>query len=144
MNAPMQTQRRSYNFRRATPLDLDHVVSLAREAYADVPVSWDAARAWAANLLSNPSVACLIGERTVGFLLVMQTLWDTRPRAFVLPLFSLPGADLEPLAMVRKMAEIAKAAKCASIEMGSETGHDAGVLLQRLGAKSYPLYRLDL
>lgn len=133
-----------HEFRRGGPADLDLVVAIARKAYADQTVDWDAAVTWASNLLANKDVACLIGHRTIGFMLVMRTLWDTQPRAFLLPLFSLPGHDLEPLAMIRSMALLARDAGCATLEASTETTSDVGLLLKRLGARERALYVLDL
>jgi hypothetical protein len=133
-----------HSFRRATLADLDLIVSIARQAYAGQPVDWPSARLWASNLLQSPAVTCLIGERSVGFMLTMQSLWDSAKRAYLLPLFSLPGSDLEPLALLRELATLARAQNCGTLEASTETSHDVGILLQRLGAKSVPLWKLEL
>lgn len=137
-----------YKFRRGSLSDLDLIVAAAKRAYAFQTVDWDAARTWTQNLLSSPAVTCLIGHRTIGFMLAVQSLWDTKPRAFLLPLFALPaatpGPDLEPLAMVRQFADLARRAGCATLESSTETTHDVGLLLKRLGASSRPLYVLEL
>lgn len=75
---------------------------------------------------------------------VMHSPWDAAPRAFLLPLFSTPGDDLEPLALIRQLADFAKQVGCATLSAGTETASDVGILLKRLGAEPTPLYVLDL
>lgn len=133
-----------HTFRRATPADLDLIISIARQAYPQV-TDWEAGRRWAAAMLANQgSVMCLIGQRSVGFMMVMHAFWDAAPRAFLLPLFSIPGSDLEPLAMVRQFAAFAKQVGCATLQAGTETASDVGILLKRLGGAPRELYELEL
>lgn len=134
-----------HTFRRASLSDLDHIISIARRAYARQTVDWDRVRPWVASMLSDQHrFMCLMGERSIGFMTVMHSPWDAAPRAFLLPLFSLPGPDLEPLALVRQLAAYAKQVGCSSLACGTETSSDVGILLKRLGGEPTPLYVLEL
>lgn len=134
-------------FRVATPADVDLIISIAREAYGIDACDWNAATRWVASALNSGSMHCLIGDRTVGFLLVQKMLWDKTPRAFLFYLFGHKGRGWEALALVRTFIAYAKSAGCASIEAGTETAFDVGALLRRIDrdkVTQYSLVRLEL
>lgn len=136
-----------HRFRVATPADVDLIISIAREAYGIDACDWNAATRWVAGALINGSYTCLIGDRTVGFMLMQKMLWDKHYRAFLFYLFGRKGRGWEALALVRTLVAYAKSHHCASIEAGTETASDVGALLRRIDrdkTTQYSLVRLEL
>lgn len=131
-----------HTFRIALPADALQILTIAREAYG--PRGWTVeSEAWVRAALVSPGMRCFLGKRCFGFVNVYRPFWEERPIAWLQFFGSMPGSDLEPLALLRHAIDYAREAGCASIHGGTEPGEaDTSVLWRRVGAQPYELFKV--
>lgn len=130
-------------FRTAKPPDAAWILDVAREAYGPERITSEA-EAWVEQALVNADIACFLGQRSFGFVSVYRPFWEPKPVSWLMFFGARPGRDWESVALARHAAAYAASRGCAIIDGGTETASDVGILLRRIGAKPYVLYRLEL
>lgn len=138
--------------RAATLDDVPWMLSIAKLRYGS-DRNWEASEAWLRAIIANPQgmFVTLRGSHTLAIMTITTTFWENEPRAFLLPVVSHPGAPRAGLgrnpeieAILDAFASYAKLRGCVSLEGGSETDSDVGLLLKRRGASSHPVWKLEL
>jgi hypothetical protein len=137
-----------HDIRIAAPADIETIMDIARQAYGDR--DWVAARRWTEEALAGSSTPCFLGRRSFAFGLVQRMFWDPHPRGFLLFFAARRGSDLEPLAVLRRVAAWAASLGAPTLECGSETVYDLAPFLRRLAGRDpsrlerYELYRVRI
>lgn len=135
--------------RLATEHDALWIIEVAKEAYGP-QYNWEALGAWTAQALKMSSVFVLRNDLQFLFVFVVHPLWEASPRAFVMFFAGRKqagkglGWNRRTKKLLSAAIKMAKERGCSTIESGTETAYDVGLLLRRLGAGSYTMYRLEL
>jgi hypothetical protein len=130
--------------RRATILDIDDCMDIARESYG----SFDevAALKWGVNTMLNPDVAFFRTDRAWGASGLVPVFYEPKgTRAAMLFLAARKGAAWEACQILRAMLAWAQSRGAAMYLFGEETGMNLAPLAKRVGAVvDRPSYRVDL
>jgi hypothetical protein len=134
------------NVRRATILDVDDCLAIARESYAGYEYDEDVARTWAISSMLNPNIAFFRTDRAFGGVALAPVFYEPGPgHGVAVFLACRKDAPFQLCQILRSMIAWSRSRGATKFDFGEDTGMNLAVLAKRIGAKQgRPHYRVDL
>lgn len=139
-----------FNIRRATAADLPALLGLARiSRFANYDPDWGAVHAWAREIIDDPAILVVRGERSAAVAMASAWFWKPdRLSVTLLFLFGGKGAVWEMAACCRAVGYWARALGVDKVKVDDVTEDDLTPIMQRLGpdfaVDAYPAFTINI